>query len=187
MMPAMNPNRACRLSYDWVLAIACCVVALGSAPGQDKEKGPRSAVGIGAIEKTLAGEREIRNRVEAFFTSIEDGKTAEAFTLLMEGSPLGSNKESVDKLVEQTADIVGTYGAIQAHEIIQIKRVGSRLLRFTYFSYSDDYPLKWEFYCFLASSGKWQLLDFSVNNSFEELFDGPTARRARSSITPEER
>ena len=89
----------------------------------------------------------------------------------MQGSPLGENRESVEKLVAETQDIVKTYGEIRDHELIKISRLGSRIIRFTYFTYSDNYPLKWEIYCFLGKSG-WQVLDFSVNNKFTELFDG---------------
>ena len=150
---------------------------LGNSLAQDADpSAPARAVsGLGRFEKTLGGEREIRDRVDTFFKNIENNKTKEAFATLMKGSPLGENTESVDKLVAETQDIVKTYGAIRAHELIRISRLGSRIIRFTYFSYSDNYPLKWEIYCFLGKSG-WQILDFSVNNKFTELFDGEKAK-----------
>ncbi|MCH2061340.1 MAG: hypothetical protein MK183_12000 [Verrucomicrobiales bacterium] len=149
------------------------ILGLGASPAQDAAPSApaRSATGLGRFEKTLGGEREIRDRVETFFKNIENGNTKDAFTALMKGSPLGENTESVDKLVAETQDIVKTYGAIRDHELIRISRLGSRIIRFTYFSYSDNYPLKWEIYCFLGKSG-WQTLDFSVNNKFTELFEG---------------
>lgn len=149
--------------------LSVCWLAISSA--QDAATAPgRSAAGLGRFEKTLSGEREIRSRLETFFKDIETGKTGKAFSALMKGSPLGENTESVDKLVAETKDIVETYGTIKDHELIRINRVGSRIIRFTYFTYSDNYPLKWELYCFLGKSG-WQILDFSVNNKFTELFD----------------
>ncbi len=147
-----------------------CGLSLSSAQDTNPAAPARSPAGLGRFEKTLSGEREIRSRVETFFKSIEGGKTGEAFRALMKGSPLGENTESVDKLVVETKDIVETYGAIKDHELIRISRVGSRTIRFTYFTYSANYPLKWELYCFLGKSG-WQILDFSVNNKFTELFD----------------
>ena len=147
-----------------------CGLASSSAQDTNPAAPERSAAGLGRFEKTLSGEREIRSRVEAFFKGIEAGTTGEAFSALMKGSPLGENTESVDKLVVETKDIVETYGAIKDHELIRISRVGSRIIRFTYLTYSDNYPLKWELYCFLGKSG-WQILDFSVNNKFTELFD----------------
>ena len=135
----------------------------------------RSLAGLGRFEKTLSGEIEIRNRVETFFKSIENDKTVDAFDTLMKGSPLGENRESVEKLVAETQDIVKTYGAIRDHELIRISRLGSRIIRFTYFTYTDNYPLKWEIYCFFGKSG-WQILDFSVNNKFTELFDKETTK-----------
>ncbi len=147
-----------------------CGLASSSAQDTNPAAPARAAAGLGRFEKTLSGEREIRSRVEAFFKGIEAGTTREAFSALMKGSPLGENTESVDKLVVETKDIVETYGAIRDHELIRIRRVGSRIIRYTYLTYSDNYPLKWELYCFLGKSG-WQILDFSVNNKFTELFD----------------
>ena len=147
-----------------------CGLALSSAQDANPAAPARSPAGLGRFEKTLNGEREIRGRVETFFKGIETGKAGEAFSALMKGSPLGENTESVDKLVVETQDIVEAYGVIKDHELIRISRVGSRIIRFTYFTYSDNYPLKWELYCFLGKSG-WQILDFSVNNKFTELFD----------------
>ncbi len=93
------------------------ILGLGASPAQDAAPSApaRSATGLGRFEKTLGGEREIRDRVETFFKNIENGNTKDAFTALMKGSPLGENTESVDKLVAETQDIVKTYGAIRDH------------------------------------------------------------------------
>ena len=153
------------------------VFGLGNSLAQnaDPSAPARAVSGLGRFEKTLSGEREIRGRVDSFFKNIENNKTKEAFAALMKGSPLGENTESVDKLVAETQDIVKTYGAMRAHELIRISRLGSRIIRFTYFSYSDNYPLKWEIYCFLGKSG-WQIIDFIVNSQFKELFDDEKAK-----------
>ncbi len=144
-------------------------------PGQG-ERTDRPPLGIGRVAKTLDGEREIRGRIDSFFGEIIAGNSAAAFAGLMKGSPLSSKQEAIDKLVQDTAQIVETYGAIRSYEPLRISRLGSRMIRFTYLSYSDDYPLKWEIYCFLGKSG-WQILDFGVNNDFTELFDDPGVRR----------
>ena len=49
-------------------------------------------------------------------------------------------------------------------------KIGSRIVRLIYFSYSDDFPLKWEIYCYSGKSG-WQVLDLNVNTNFYDLFD----------------
>ena len=85
-----------------------------------------STAGLGRIEKTLEGERELRSRVEAFFKAIEAGDTAGAYSELLKGSPLGGNRESIDGLVEDTSKVLETYGAMRSHELVAIHRVGSR-------------------------------------------------------------
>lgn len=169
----MKPPRYRESMIAMFLRIPLLIICgLVTSPAQDAAPSSpaRSLAGLGRFEKTLGGEREIRTRVEAFFKGIENGKPEAAFGTLMQGSPLGENTESVDKLVAETQDIVKTYGEVRDHELIKISRLGSRIIRFTYFTYSDNYPLKWEIYCFLGKSG-WQILDFSVNNKFTELFD----------------
>lgn len=183
-LPHSNPMKTPSLNeYGGSMIATCLSMAFlmlcgaASSPAQDAAPSSpaRSLAGLGRFEKTLGGESEIRNRVEAFFKSIENGNTENAFVALMKGSPLGENTESVEKLVVETQDIVKTYGAIKDHELIRISRLGSRIIRFTYFTYSDNYPLKWEIYCFLGKSG-WQILDFSVNNKFTDLFDKETPK-----------
>ena len=156
-----------------VFALSPPILGLETASGQDS---PKSAVGIGRVEKTLEGEREIRTRVEAFFVTVESGKLADAFASLMTGSPAATDPQNAERFAAQTTDVIEEFGTITSHEIIEIKRVGSRLMRFTYLSYSDDYPLKWEIYTFLGKTG-WRLLDFSVNKNLEALFDSSTFSR----------
>ena len=95
---------------------------------------------------------------------------------------MAAKQESIDKLVEDTAQITETYGNVRAHELIRVSRLGSRMVRFTYLTYSDDFPLKWELYCFLGKAG-WQMLDFNVNNDFKDLFDAPGTRRVTNGST----
>jgi hypothetical protein len=52
--------------------------------------------------------------------------------------------------------------------------VGARIVRFTYLSHSENYPLKWEVFCYRGKAG-WQLLDFAVNSDIASLFGAPAA------------
>ena len=163
------------MSKSLPIALACLTILAPSIHAQGEAPDP--PVGLGRAVKTLEGERAIRGRIDAFFKQIIAGETSEAFAGLMEGSPLGMRKKAIDDLVADTAKIVESYGAIRSYEALRISRLGSRMIRITYLSYSDDYPLKWEIYCFLGTKSGWQILDLAVNNSFTELFDDPSVRR----------
>jgi len=129
--------------------------------------------GIGRLEKTLEGEREVRIRIEGFFVKLQANEVAGAFADLFKGSPQSTKPEVVSGFVNQTEDITKKFGKITSHEMIHVQRVGKKLLHFTYLSHSDHYPLKWEIYCYQGKGG-WQLLDFSVNTDLAGLF-GSTA------------
>ena len=114
----------------------------------------------------------IEKRIENFFDSLKQGKTNLAFTVLLENSPIAKDKENISKLVTETDQTLKKYGKIKEYEKIKTDSIGSRNVRFTYFSYSDNFPLKWEIYCYSGKSG-WQILDFNLNNNFYHLFDSP--------------
>ncbi len=160
--------------FHRLAALVTVASAISLCPAQDSAAPatpPTSAVGLAAGDRPLPEEREIRTRVEAFFTAIESGEVSDAFTELLRGAPLGANNEEVKKLIDTSNAIIADYGAIRAHELLRVKRVGGRMIRFTYLTYSEDYPLRWEVVCYLSMSGRWQVLHILSNNSFQDLFD----------------
>lgn len=139
-----------------------------------QNKGTATA-GLGSGERLLEGEREFRARIDSFFKYLQSEKTSEAFASLTKGSPMSKKPESVNALVKQTSEVMKAYGQARSNELIRVNRLGAKLIRFTYFSYSDDAPLRWEFISFNGKAG-WQLLDISVNSDFESLFNAQPSR-----------
>ena len=79
-------------------------------------------------------------------------------------------KNNVADLVKETEETLKKFGRVKEYEKIKLNKIGSRIVRLIYFSYSDDFPLKWEIYCYSGKSG-WQVLDLNVNTNFYDLFD----------------
>ena len=73
-------------------------------------------------------------------------------------------------MVKETEETLKKLGRVKEYEKIKMDKIGSRIVRLIYFSYSDDFPLKWEIYCYSGKSG-WQVLDLNVNTNFYDLFD----------------
>ena len=73
-------------------------------------------------------------------------------------------------MVIETVVTFNNFGRVMAYVKIKMDKVGSRIVRLIYFSYSDDFPLKWEIYCYSGKSG-WQVLDLNINTNFYDLFD----------------
>ena len=123
-------------------------------------------------ETSKKSESPIEKRIENFFNSLKKEQTNLAFSKLLENSPIAKDKANITKLVNETDQTLKKYGKIKEFEKIKKDSIGSRNVRLTYFSYSDNFPLKWEIYFYSGKSG-WQILDFNLNNNFYHLFDSP--------------
>ena len=123
-------------------------------------------------ETSKKSESPIEKRIENFFNSLKKEQTSLAFSKLLENSPIAKNKANITKLVNETDQTLKKYGKIKEFEKIKKDSIGSRNVRLTYFSYSDNFPLKWEIYFYSGKSG-WQILDFNLNNNFNHLFNSP--------------
>lgn len=123
-------------------------------------------------ETSKKTESPIEKRIENFFNSLKKEQTNLAFSKLLENSPIAKDKANITKLVNETDQTLKKYGRIKEFEKIKKDSIGSRNVRFTYFSYSDNFPLKWEIYFYSGKSG-WQILDFNLNNNFYHLFESP--------------
>ena len=123
-------------------------------------------------ETSKKSESPIEKRIENFFNSLKDGKTDLAFSKLLENSPIAKDKVNITKLANETDQTLKKYGKIKEFEKIKKDSIGSRNVRFTNVSYSDNFPIKWEIYFYSGKSG-WQILDFNLNNNFNHLFNSP--------------
>ena len=123
-------------------------------------------------ETSKKSESPIEKKIENFFNSLKKEQTNLAFSKLLENSPIAKDKANITKLVNETDQTLKKYGKIKEFEKIKKDSIGSRNVRFTYFSYSDNFPLKWEIYFYSGKSG-WQILDFNLNNNFNHLFNSP--------------
>lgn len=112
----------------------------------------------------------LEKRIGTFFEKLEKEQTSEAFAHLLDNSTIARKKNNVSDLVKETEETLKKFGRVKEYEKIKMDKVGSRIIRLIYFSYSDDFPLKWEIYCYSGKSG-WQVLDLNVNTNFYDLFD----------------
>ena len=112
----------------------------------------------------------LEKRIGTFFEKLEKEQTSEAFAHLLDNSTIARKKNNVSDLVKETEETLKKFGRVKEYEKIKMDKVGSRIVRLIYFSYSDDFPLKWEIYCYSGKSG-WQVLDLNVNTNFYDLFD----------------
>jgi hypothetical protein len=120
-----------------------------------------------AQASSAVGEDVMYARLNQFFASVGEGKIPEAYKTLTKGS---KSIENIDPLVVQTEAVIEGNGMIIDSELLRTTRVGKRLLRISYLTHGDIYPMQWNFYCYRSSAG-WQVLDITVNNDLYAIFD----------------
>ena len=76
----------------------------------------------------------------------------------------------IKPLVTQTEAVIVGNGQIIDAELLRSTRVGKRLVRISYLTHGEVYPMQWNFYCYRSASG-WQVLDITVNNDLYAIFD----------------
>jgi len=135
-------------------------VGVGSSPlrAQAEKAEPASSA---------LGEDVMYARLTQFFKLVSDSKVKDAYTVLTKGS---RSITDIGALVTKTEGVIAANGQIIDAELLRTTRVGNRLLRISYLTHGDVYPMQWNFYCY-RSSGGWQLLDITVNNDLYAIFD----------------
>lgn len=160
--------------------LACGVVALGTARGQQSDDGrSRLIFPPGAreplptptpIPKETSGIQDPAQAINLFFLALKAGQVDAAYDGLVKNSIVGEKNGEITALKERTKQALDSYGPIAGYEVIEERKVGAHLLRRTCLSLNSDLPLRWRFY-FYESGGQWNLVDLRVDDALVELFE----------------
>lgn len=116
-------------------------------------------------------------QVDVFFLCLKAGEVETAYDNLVKNTIIADRPDDVRILKEKTSEALEEYGRPEAYELVEEKKVGTRLVRRTYLSHSGLLPLRWRFYFYRTADG-WRLVDFRVDDALIELFeDEPRGRR----------
>jgi hypothetical protein len=110
--------------------------------------------------------------VADFFALIAKGQIDEAYANLTKGSKTIEKPEDLRLLKQKTREAIEVFGAINGHELVESKPVGTRLIRRTYVSLGAEFPLRWRFY-FYNVNDRWRLIDLRVDDRLPGMFDEP--------------
>ena len=146
-------------------AIAASFFLLSGLPHATAQDGkPRAS--SSSVSSAL-GEDVMYARLTQFFKLVSEGKVKSAYETLTKGSKSINN---ITPLVTQTEAVIAGNGKIIDAELLRATRVGKRLVRISYLTHGEIYPMQWNFYCYRSVSG-WQVLDITVNNDLYAIFD----------------
>ena len=107
-----------------------------------------------------------------FFASLKKGQIDDAYATLTKGSKTIEKPEDLRILKQKTKEAIDVFGAIIGYELVETKRIGTHLMRRTYLSLGDEFPLRWRFY-FYEAGGRWRLIDLRVDDRLTGMFDEP--------------
>lgn len=107
-----------------------------------------------------------------FFAALQRGQMDDAYATLTKGSKTIEKPEDLRILKQKTKEAIDTFGQIIGYELIETKTIGSRLLRRTYLSLGNEFPLRWRFY-FYEANNRWRLIDLRVDDRLTGMFDEP--------------
>lgn len=108
-----------------------------------------------------------------FFAALQRGSIDDAYATLTKGSKTIEKPEDLRILKQKTKEAIEVFGAIVGYELVDTTHIGARLMRRTYLSLGEEYPLRWRFY-FYEAGGRWRLIDLRVDDRLAGMFDEPT-------------
>ncbi|MEQ1860978.1 MAG: hypothetical protein ABMA13_13665 [Chthoniobacteraceae bacterium] len=107
-----------------------------------------------------------------FFAALQRGQIDDAYATLTKGSKTIEKPEDLRILKQKTKEAIEVFGVIFGYELVETKHIGAKLMRRTYLSLGDEYPLRWRFY-FYEAKGRWRLIDLRVDDRLTGMFDEP--------------
>jgi hypothetical protein len=131
---------------------------------------PRNAVEATATPTPSAPPDVPTQMAAEFFAALQRGQIDDAYATLTKGSKTIEKPEDLRILKQKTKEAVEAFGAIIGYELVETKTIGSHLLRRTYLSLGDEYPLRWRFY-FYEAKGRWRLIDLRVDDRLTGMFE----------------
>jgi hypothetical protein len=126
-----------------------------------------------AAEPVSAAANDVPGQMAAeFFSALQRGQIDDAYATLTKGSKTIEKPEDLRILKQKTKEAVDAFGAIIGHEVVETRMIGTKLMRRTYLSLGDEYPLRWRFY-FYEAKGRWRLIDLRVDDRLTGMFEEP--------------
>ena len=107
--------------------------------------------------------------VTEFFETLGLGKVSLAYEKLTKGSMIEENEGQLSMLRTKTDEAMAEFGRIEGHELVEMEWAGTSLVRLTYLSLGEKFPLRWRFY-FYKRKGLWRLVDIRVDDRLKDLF-----------------
>jgi len=119
----------------------------------------------------LAEEKKAEPKIQAeeFLGFIISGESDKGFDIIFSGTSMEKHKKQQLELIKnQTKSGLPLYGKLIGKEFISEKTYGSRVVKLTYFLYSDLAPITWVFH-FYKVDKSWLLYNIVFNDQVQTM------------------
>lgn len=146
-------------------------------PDQAAEPAPAPVAAPSAAEKPALVPVEVVPKTpaeiaKAFFFKLGQGDIDAAYLALTKGSKIAERPEELRALKTKTREAIDVFGSVKGYDLVENKLVGERLVRATYISLGQEFPLRWRFY-FYKADDVWRLIDLRVDDKLAGIFEEP--------------
>jgi hypothetical protein len=160
-----------------ILFLTAALTVANAAPDEKTTRSDRAKFLEKATAKTTestpAPAGDVPAQVVAdFFALLQKSQIDEAYASLTKGSKTIQTAEDLRILKQKTKEAIEAFGAVQGYELVETNMIGTKLMRRTYLSLGSEFPLRWRFYFYSASS-RWRLIDLRVDDRLAGMFDEP--------------
>ncbi|WP_093286987.1 hypothetical protein [Verrucomicrobium sp. GAS474] len=115
---------------------------------------------------------EIAASLDTFFKGLMRSDVKKSFGLLLQGSRLAAQEDSVNYYVDKIQQALTLYGKVSDYEVYDTRIIGAHLVATTYISSLAINPLKWRFVYYRAGNDKgWVLIKLSISDSIDDLVE----------------
>lgn len=110
---------------------------------------------------------EVKSSLNNFFEEISDGKVKEAFDEFLKDSPIKSNTEDVQSLINQTDRSLKIYGKFHQAEFVNGHFASKSYIRLRYLGLYDKYPMRWIFTFYNSPKMGWIVTNIKLDDLSE--------------------
>ncbi len=111
---------------------------------------------------------EILKSVDSFFTTLKQDKVPQAFDEILANTRVKDRVSEVNDMKAKTSTLLLEFGKVLDYELVNVKKVGSRIFVLTFLSYSDAYPIRWNM-TFYKPTNVWRLIDIRGEVTIRDL------------------
>ncbi|MDX2226776.1 MAG: hypothetical protein SFY92_06785 [Verrucomicrobiae bacterium] len=111
---------------------------------------------------------KVKTQIDNFFMLLRQDQVKQAIDDILAESKVKERASEVEALKNKSVTILLEFGRVLDYEVINVKKVGNRLLYITCLGYSENFPLRWTF-VYYKPKEQWKLIDIRGDTNVQSL------------------